>query len=148
MRKCYLDANALIYFKNEESSFFPDARKIITSLVEKDFSLFISSLTIDEFLHGLKVQMMARKWQQARIFSKIRFVLKEVLELPSLTIINPPLALPAQLQVVSFMEEFSLRPRDAYHLLTMQTNDVGYFCTFDSDFDQVFKKKVVLPVQA
>ncbi|MBI5356067.1 hypothetical protein HZB78_00445 [Candidatus Collierbacteria bacterium] len=36
------------------------------------------------------------------------------------------------------MEKFKLKPRDAYHLLAMQSNKIKHFATFGSDFDLVF----------
>ena len=146
MNKCYLDANILIYFKNEESPFFPQAKKIITTLVEKDFSLFVSPLTLDEFLHGLKLQLALKKVNPGVTFTLLSRSMKEIMELPSLTIINPPVSPQEQLQVVSFMQKFGLKPRDAYHLLTIQTHAITYFATLDNDFLKIFQKKIVLPI--
>lgn len=42
------------------------------------------------------------------------------------------------------MEKFVLKPRDAYHLLTMKENRIRFFATFDKDFELVFRKGVVL----
>lgn len=36
------------------------------------------------------------------------------------------------------MQAYSLRARDAYHLLTMQTNGIDGFATFDNAFSRVF----------
>ncbi len=60
-----------------------------------------------------------------------------------LTLVNPPLKPKYQLKVISFMKNYNLRARDAYHLLIIKSNKINYFATFDRDFEEVFKKKIL-----
>ncbi len=145
MDKCYLDANILIYFKNEDSPFFQKALRTLTHLVQNDSILCVSPLVIDEFLHGLKVHLLNQRVAQHTVFSLLSSSLRDILDLPSLTIINPPTASSEQQKVISYMKECKLKPRDAYHLLTMRTHGVGKFATFDKDFKIVFSKKIITP---
>ncbi|MBI3558959.1 type II toxin-antitoxin system VapC family toxin, partial [Candidatus Gottesmanbacteria bacterium] len=67
----------------------------------------------------------------------------DILQLPLLTVINPPTDPVSQLQIISLMKNYSLRARDAYHLLIMQSNDIEAFATFDTDFRRVFAAKIL-----
>ena len=73
----------------------------------------------------------------------MKSVLVKILEIPSLEICSPPTDKPSQLKIVQFMDSFQLRPRDAYHLLIMQANEIEEFATFDSDFRRVFSAKAL-----
>ena len=46
-------------------------------------------------------------------------------------------------RVITLMEQFNLRQRDVYHLLTMQENGIDEFATFDTDFKRVFAQKIL-----
>jgi len=148
MKTCYLDANVLVYYKNEESPFFGKASEIIQQLVEDNYRLFVSPLVLDEFLHSIKSLCQSKKVKKPEIFRLLRRALKDILALPALEIVNPPLAKSAQLRIVSLMKNHSLRPRDAYHLLIIQENNIQSFATFDSDFKAVFKKGAISKVES
>lgn len=143
--KCYLDTNVLVYFNLKQSPKHPQAVFLLKNLVKHKVQLYISSLVIDEFLNALVRSF--RFYRKKLDFGVLREVLKNTLALPDLKIVNPPLVKGAHQKVVSFMEKFNLRPRDAYHLLTMQTNNIQFFATFDDDFRGVFRKKVISPVK-
>lgn len=141
MKKCYLDANVLICYKNEESLLFEEAKELITSLIEDSYKIYLSPLVLDEFLHP--IQFLLKKKKIKKIYPVLKKALKDILSLPNLEIVNPPLEKAAQLRVVSLMKKFNLKARDAYHLLAMQENHIPSFATFDNDFKIVFEKKVV-----
>lgn len=145
MRACYVDANVLIYFKNEDSAYSSKATDCITSLVEKDFVVCLSALVIDEFLHGILLLLRYKKVNETNVFPILLRAIKDVLALPNLTFVNPPQKPEQQLQIVDFMRKYKLKPRDAYHLLTMKVNGISHFATFDEDFAKVFRDKLVLP---
>jgi predicted nucleic acid-binding protein len=140
MRKCYIDSNVLIYFKDEAAPQYTQAKENLANLLNKDCQLFISPLVLDEFLHGAVRTFLRGKRD---VYTPLAVALKSILEIPSLTVINPPTDISAQKHVVSFMKKYALRPRDAYHLLIMQTNRIEGFATFDSDFHRVFSAKVL-----
>ncbi len=137
MKKCYLDSNVLIYFKDESSPYFTKSKNLLIKLAGQNVSLFVSPLCLDEFLHALN-QSLGQSQKTSSHYSSLKKALHSILDLPLLTIINPPTAAVAQTKVLSFMEKFALRPRDAYHLLTMKTYHIDGFATFDRDFEKVF----------
>ena len=141
MKKCYLDSNVLIYFKDSSSSHHRQSVDKLMSLLQKDFALFISVLVLDEFLYVFRYGLLKKKIKDP--FIKLKDSIEEILELPNLTMLAAPIETSAQIKVVSFMEKYDLNPRDAYHLLTMSENKIDYFATFDNDFNQVFKSKIL-----
>lgn len=143
MKNCYLDANVLIYYKNEDSPYFVQSKRIIEGLVKENCSIVISPLVLDEFLYGLMIHLRRIKIKRTTAFTLLKKTLKEVLSLPNLIIINPPVEKEIQLNTLMLMERFCLLPRDAYHLLIMQEGNIDYFATFDNDFEKVFKKGMV-----
>lgn len=148
MKKCYLDTNILIYLKNNDSPFHSESVNVIKYLTKKNYSLTISPLIIDEFLHQFRFLLINQKQKGSTIYSNLTKALKQVIALPNLKILNPPLTSQAQLKVIKLMQKFSLRPRDAYHLLTMKHHQVKYFATFDQDFNQVFFQKTLSLINA
>jgi len=144
IKACYLDANTLIYLKNEDSPFYSKTSALIEYLVTEDYRLFISSLVIDEFLYGFKFHLGNKKIKTKDIFISLNKALSEILALPNLELVNPPSEKNLQLKVVEMMKDYNLFPRDAYHLLMMTENKIKFFATFDNDFKNVFKKKIII----
>jgi len=138
IKKCYLDTNILIGFKHEDSIFYKRSKKLLKNLISESFTLYISPLVLDEFLFQIKLIL-----QRQQIYKLINEYLREILNIPKLKIINPPLSKQKQHQVLNYMEKYSLRPRDAYHLLIIKENKISHFATFDKDFKKVFKAKVI-----
>jgi len=141
MPKCYLDSNLLIYWDNKSSAKHHAASILIERLEKAETTLYISPLVLDEFLHAIILE--ARKVKSLDIYTTAMEALNNLLELPLLFIVNPPPDFDSQKAVVRLMQEYSLRPRDAYHLLTMQANKIHSFATFDSDFSKVFATKIL-----
>lgn len=130
MKKCYLDANCLIYFVSDSSSEHTNGIAVIQSIYEKHLIPVISPLCLDEFLYHVKGDIKQKKHD-----------LSSILALPKLQIVNPPIEFRQQTKILEYMKKFGLHPRDAYHLLTAIYNKVKYFATFDHDFDAVFAAK-------
>lgn len=139
MNKCYLDSNFLIYFKNETSPYHQQAVKTISQLVADYVKLFISPLVIDEFLHSFSLEL--RKGRIKNIYADLQKALQDILAIPDLFLVNPPLKGESQIEVITLMKKYHLRARDAYHLLIMRANDIPSFATFDTDFEKVFATK-------
>jgi len=140
MKKCYLDTNILIAHKIEESPHFSISTTLIQKMIEEEAYLYISPLTIDEFLHPMKY-FLGLKY--TKVYLHLKKAVKDIISFPNLSLVNPPAELKSQMKVINFMERFKLRPRDAFHLLIMQTNGIEYFATLDTDFKTVFEKKVI-----
>ena len=143
---CYLDANVLVYYKNEDSPFFEKAKKLIEELLKQDSRLFVSPLVLDEFLFQFQILLRNKRVKRNKLFTLLDKALRDILDLPNLFIVNPPSTKKNQLKILSFMNEFGLRPRDSYHLLTMLENNIHFFVTFDNDFKAVFKQRILLPI--
>ncbi|MBU1110468.1 type II toxin-antitoxin system VapC family toxin [Patescibacteria group bacterium] len=144
MEKCYLDSNLLVYFKNEDSPFHLKTCQVIEQLVIASFTLCISPLVLDEFL--FQVYYLLKQRRQKKIYNLLLKALQDVLALPGLVLVNIPEQPESQLHAVELMKNYQLRPRDAYHLVTMQKHKIRHFATFDTDFRKVFKAKVLQAV--
>ena len=46
-------------------------------------------------------------------------------------------------EIMRLMRKYNLKPRDAYHLLTMLENEIEYIATYDKDFDKVIKSGII-----
>lgn len=136
MNKCYLDSNFLCFFKDETSKNHSQTINALIKITNNGLTPCISSLVLDEFLHAMKLKFI--KQGTKNYFSSLRTLLREVLQLPKLELIHTSKELSDHEIVVDLMEKYSLKPRDAYHLLTIKNNNVDYLATFDSDFDKVF----------
>lgn len=144
MTKCYLDSNVLIYLKDSESLEYKKSKQLITQLISDNIEMQISSLCLDEYIHEIGKSIL-KKYSQKSYFKQLNSALASILELPRLTLVNPSGNLKTQLEITHLMEAFTLRPRDAYHLLTMKENKIDSFATFDNDFKKVFKAKLLTP---
>lgn len=143
MMKCYLDSNVLIYLKDEDSIGFKRSREVIERLSSQNISFFVSPLCLDEFLHQFG-KALRKKTPEKDFFANLKKALTSILELPHLSVVNPPTDPNAHLKAVSLMQAYALRPRDAYHLLTMQANAIDGFATFDNDFARVFAANLLV----
>lgn len=137
MKICYLDANVLIYFKDEGSDHHEEAADLLKTLLEKGFTFAISPLTLDEYLHFFWWALGKRQKEKA-VYKRLSAMLDDILDLPDISLVNPPLSMEAQKQVPILMEQYGLKPRDAYHLLTALSEGIEYALTFDKDFEAVF----------
>jgi len=139
MKACYLDTNVLIALKNEESSFHSKAVLLLENLLQNGYLLIVSSLVLDEFLYVVTYFLKIKK--EKNLYKKLNKNLKDVLQI--VKVINPPTSKKNQLQVVELMEKYNLNPRDAFHLLTILFAKIEACATFDKDFAEVEKKKLI-----
>lgn len=143
MKKCYLDSNVLIYFKDQNSPYYQQALKTILKLNPQKFQLYISPLSLDEFLYSLQFILKQAGITQKNISLLLKNALHSILAFEHLAIVNPPTGKNKNKLVPKIMQDFNLHPRDAYHLLTMKEHGINIFATFDKDFKKVTEKKVV-----
>lgn len=141
MKRCYLDSNVLIYVKDSDSLHHKEAVDKVYSLVSADYQIYISSLVLDEFLYVFKYALS--KKTASKLYPELKRAVKEVLEIPQLSIINVPNDASLHVKVVDYMQKYGLKPRDGYHLLTMEANNIENFVTFDNDFKKVFSTNVL-----
>ncbi len=136
----YLDSNFLIYLKNEGSPFHGKAKEIHLEIIKSGGRLFISALTIDEFLHSFGKEL---KQGKKEVYKNLHLALEQIFVFPEISIVSPPNNFDAHLSVVNLMGKYHLHARDAYHLMIMQTNFIDGFVTFDNDFEKVFSAKIL-----
>lgn len=144
-KKCYLDSNILVSYKLKQSPHHINSIGLLETYMNKNFQFYISPLVLDEFLYSLIKS--SQLYKHSVDFNLLDKGLKDILAIPNLEIITPPIIKEDQLKIIYYMRQFNLRPRDAYHLLTMLSNNVSYFATFDNDFEDIFKKNVVLSLK-
>lgn len=137
MKKCYLDSNILVYLKNEDVLEHGKTVSFLEQLIRSETHLFISPLVLDEFLHSIRLALLMSKNKNA--FPLLKSSFDDILDLPLLSIVNPPSEIVSQKKIVGYMEKYFLRPRDAYHLLIMVSNGIDHFATYDYDFEKIFK---------
>jgi predicted nucleic acid-binding protein len=142
MEKCYLDSNALLNLKLEKSVFHGEASRLFEVLVTNGLELYVSPLTLDEFIHNL-IRFYPQNLSKKEKLAKTKKAFSDILSIPGLQIINPPDDIESQKKVINFMIKYGLRARDAYHLFTIKDNKIKMFLTFDSDFKEVFKDGAV-----
>lgn len=136
MKKCYLDANTLLYFTNPSSYFHKQATELISLLLLDKWALFISTLTLDEYFHNaIRFSQMSKELALKDLrkgFSRLR-------KLENISLVHPPEEFKKQLKVLNLMEKYQLKSRDAYHLFIILENKIKFLATFDNDFDEVFQ---------
>lgn len=143
MKKCYLDSNILIYFKDKDSNLHTQTKNLIKNLFKENFSLAISPLVLDEFLHSLNWVFQQKKLPKNKGSELLQECLNDILNLPDLEVINPPNDIKSQKEIPTIMEQFDLRPREAYHFLTMSSDGIEVFATFDNDFEYIFEQQIL-----
>ena len=140
MKKCYLDANFLFYYQDTHSSFHDRVVEIIEKLISEKFHLVLSALVLDEYLYTC-LKFLGKPKDQIR--KDLEESLVSIFRLPNITLINPPRDYKKYFKIVNLIVDFKFDPRDAYHLFMMLENKVKYLATFDNDFDQIFKKRII-----
>lgn len=73
MKRCYLDTNILIALKIEDSPHHTNSTKVIEKLISDEVDLYISPLTLDEFLHPMK-NFLGLKYK--KVYPPLTLVLK------------------------------------------------------------------------
>ena len=141
--KCFLDSNFLIYFLDRKSIFHQKAKEIVAGLNADNYTLVISPLVIDEFVYSLKKLLIFEGITGGKIFSELLRAYDAIFKLPNLEIVPINNERSENRKVIGYMEEYNLKPRDAYHLLVMKKNRIREFATFDKDFRRVFAKNIL-----
>ena len=143
MKKCYLDANFLVFLQDRHSPLYLQAEAVLKILIEEGFALYTSALALDEFLMG-SLRFSGKSAKEMK--GNLKLGLKTIFRFPNFGLISPSENPEKHLKVVDLMAKFNLKPRDAYHLFIMLENKITYFATFDSDFNRVFKTGKIKPL--
>ena len=147
MKRCYLDSNVLVYFKDDNSLHHQTAVDLVDSLIPEKYEIYLSSLILDEFLHSLMFVLRQKRININDQYKRLNAAIRSILDLQHVHIANPSPNKDSNLNVIKIMQDFHLGPRDAYHFLIIQENNIGEFATFDNDFKRVFAKKLLKQVK-
>jgi predicted nucleic acid-binding protein len=141
MAACFLDANIFIGYLIPNNIFHSYCQSLIEKLLKNHDYIHLSPLVIDEVMYAIyKDSIIFSKLTRTESIENVEQATEVILKLPNIKLVNPPLTIQGQLLVISLMKQFDLRPRDAYHLLTITHHKIKYFATLDHDFDLVFSK--------
>ncbi len=145
MKKVYLDANLLIAHQTKGHTHHARAKELIEKLWRQKSLLYLSDLTIDEFLYGISFILRGKNNRRpySSFYPKLKGLINDILSWQNIKLVsfkNNPEALLAVLQAG---EKYNLRPRDAFHWQIMQQQQVGKIATFDSDFQKAARQDVI-----
>ncbi|MEM2377461.1 MAG: PIN domain-containing protein, partial [Candidatus Korarchaeum sp.] len=120
------DANVLIYLNVGISGRIGDLKLFWKSLVE-NHKLYTNLIVLDEVIYVLK-----RKYA-VEPSSTLKFIDKMVL--PQVKVID--VGLREYLEARKYILEYGMKPSDAIHLATIESNRIDAIATEDKDFDVV-----------
>ena len=138
MNKIYLDSNFLVdCFVRKEPELKKRARILLAKLLKQFDILSYSTLTIDEFWKGLKMEITYTKqipYSDDYIFSQLEVFTKKILSYEKMEAIQFQNLQNGIEIALSALKEFSLLPRDAFHLAIMRDNDITAIVSRDKKF--------------
>lgn len=122
----YLDANFFLFALLDNTSKGQRARDIHRSIVKGKEQAATSPLAIDEIM-----------WVLIRADKKhlIRMAVEDIYSTPNLDIL--PIAPIIPLISLGIMEQYDLKPRDAFHIAVMKESRLTKIVTDDKDFDKI-----------
>jgi predicted nucleic acid-binding protein len=121
----YLDANLFVYARFDHLQKGERARKLLRKIVEKGEAI-TSVLALDEVMW---VVLKNRKQDE------LRSIIEEIYSIPNLDVKDVPSHI--ALRALEFMENYKLKPRDAFHVAIMKHFGANTIATDDPDFDKV-----------
>ncbi|HZW55825.1 MAG TPA: type II toxin-antitoxin system VapC family toxin [Nitrososphaerales archaeon] len=121
----YLDANFFLFSNFDQTSRGDNARKLQGRIISGEKAA-TCVLTLDEVMWVI----IRNKRKEA-----LRETIEDIYSMPNLAIkeVSPSTALDA----LDLMEEFDLRPRDAFHIAVMKSSGITEIASDDPDFDRV-----------
>lgn len=145
--KVYLDANVLIAHQVKGHKYYQKAKDLISALWEEGESLVISSLTVDEWWFGLVTVLRQSPKMKAEPFSafapQVQKSIEAIFSWGNIELVSFQSSESEVFEVLRLIKRFNLRPRDAFHLRTMQQQDMHKIATFDQDFIKVTQDDLV-----
>jgi uncharacterized protein len=121
----YLDANFFILCNFDTGSRGESARKIQREIVEKGRA-FTSSLALDEVMW-----VLIKNGKK----SVIRETIEDIFATHNLSVLE--VSGSAALDALDEIEDYDLKPRDAFHVAIMKSNKISEIVSDDKDFDRV-----------
>ena len=121
----YLDANFFIFSNFDLTSKGENARRIQEKIISGSKAM-TCALTLDEVMWV----MIKNKREEA-----LRETIEDIYATPNLTVKEVPASTP--LDALTLMDQFHLKPRDAFHAAVMKSNGATEIASDDPDFDRV-----------
>jgi uncharacterized protein len=121
----YLDANFFILCNFDTGSRGESARKIQREIVEKERA-FTSSLALDEVMW-----VLIKNGKK----SVIRETIEDIFATQNLSVLE--VSGSVALDALDGIEDYDLKPRDAFHVAIMKSNKISEIVSDDKDFDRV-----------
>jgi uncharacterized protein len=121
----YIDANVFIFSRLNTDEKGENSRKIL-STVQSGRRAITSPLVLDEVIWVLR---------RNKYKGSIKDFLSELYAIENLEVVGVSSVIP--IHAVQIMEEFQLRPRDAFHIAIMRETGTNEIVTDDADFDRV-----------
>lgn len=134
IKRVYLDSNFLVeWFINKEVSYRKGARLLMARLIANKSRMFASGLVFDECWNSIRKEMDSKRaaWDEKIYFELTRFTNKVLEKAEIVEFKNKENGVKKPLANI---QEFKLRPRDAFHLAIMMDNKINTIITNDDDF--------------
>ena len=123
----YIDANVFVFANFDDTEKGRTARKIIEKIGEGERPAAITSaLTMDEVMWAVIKSKGA---------SDLRATIEDIYAMPNLAIKEVTSAIP--LLALDIIEEYGLKPRDAFHAAIMKSFGITEIVSDDADFDRI-----------
>ncbi len=121
----YLDANFFVIYNFDQTARGDRARKIQAEIIAGERAI-TSSLALDEVMWVLIKNRRA---------SLLRETIEDIYAMPNLDVKEVKGSIP--LDALELIEEYKLRPRDAFHAAIMKDLGLAEIVSDDADFDRV-----------
>ena len=131
--KVYLDANFFIFAAFDATEKGKAARILLKDIVTGKKEARTSTLALDEVLWVLR-----RNGEQQQMRKNI----EQIYAIPHLRIISGSSMIP--LRALFYIEQYALKPRDAFHCAFMEEENLSLIVTDDADFDKVKEVKRIV----
>ncbi|MBD3365753.1 PIN domain-containing protein [candidate division WWE3 bacterium] len=123
----YFDSNVIIAYLVKPHPDHKRAKKLYATFCKKQAELILSALTLDEVYY-----VLLRTYKHSR--ESIAVLLSTFIVLSAATILPLPSGMVNMLEYLDLMTEIKLDPRDAFHFVIAEKNEVAYLVTFDKAF--------------
>lgn len=134
----YLDANFLVdWFIRKQPTLKKRARVLLARLLAQFDTLAFSPLTVDESWKGIKEEIDSERvypYSKDLIFAKLENFTEKVLTHSKTEIVQLQDPHEGVRYALNFLKQFSLEPRDAFHLAIMKDNGIIFMVTRDNKF--------------
>ncbi|MGI0078664.1 MAG: type II toxin-antitoxin system VapC family toxin [Nitrososphaerales archaeon] len=121
----YLDANFFLFCNFDKTSRGENARRLQEKIVSGQKAT-TCALTLDEVM-GVIIK---NKRKEA-----LRETIEDIYAMQNLTIKEVPASTP--LDALTLLEQFDLKPRDAFHVAVMKSSGILEIASDDPEFDRV-----------